>query len=108
MIAARHLLFKVCKTPKQFTSLLNRSVNKISQLCIIIYWVGRVVFKIILADSKHVSDGMAAMLENMYFKIEIVVVGCYIIFVYMLGGSVIDHIYEDAHSFIGLVENNDI
>jgi hypothetical protein len=84
MIAARHLLFKVCKTPKQFTSLLNRSVNKISQLCIIIYWVGRVVFKIILADSKHVSDGMAAMLENMYFKIEIVVVGCYIIFVYML------------------------
>lgn len=135
LIAARRLLFKTCKRPKQFTSLLNRSVNKLSQLCIIMFWAGRVVFKIMLADSGNFPNRMAAMWRNLYFKIEVAIVGVFVVLVYLLswdewlgrklherrqrnsesllaghGGTMIDLNYENAHSFIGLVEtsNSDI
>jgi hypothetical protein len=84
LIATRHLLFNVCKQPRQFDSLLNRSVNKISQLCIIIYWIGRIIFKIILVEPKNYLEMLEAMWNDLYFKIEVGVIGSYVIFVYLL------------------------
>lgn len=83
LVAARHLLFKVCKRPKQFTSLLNRSVNKLSQLCIVIFWAGTIVFRIMLADRQNFPNKMLAMWDNIYFRIEIGVVGAFLLIIYL-------------------------
>jgi hypothetical protein len=69
-VAARYLLLKHCKSPKQYTSSINRSITKITQLCILSFWVGRIAFKLVLADNQtDFVQEITDLWEQFYFKI---------------------------------------
>lgn len=130
-IAARYLLLKHCKSPKQYTSALNRALTKLAQLCILSYWVGRIAFKIVLSDKGiGIGEEIESMWGNLYFKIEVGIMGGYLLFVILLsldewvgkkiggkkrrtrqellemfGRTELDMLYDDAHSFLGLMNS---
>ncbi len=69
LVAGRHILFKVCKRPEEFTSLLNRSVNKLCQLCVPIFWMGLIVLNLMMSNNTEYLRQMLNLWDNLYFKI---------------------------------------
>jgi hypothetical protein len=63
-----------------------RSEDQRDQLlkkCIVIFWAGTIVFRIMLADRQNFPNKMLAMWDNIYFRIEIGVVGAFLLIIYL-------------------------